>query len=211
LVEAARVALEFLKEELWDGKNLWRSYRERRGTVTGFASDYAFLIAGLIEMQAADPSGDWIGWARELQASLDRAWWSEERAGYVLRPELGGEVLMEIREDYDGAEPAANHVAAENLLKLAVLCDEPNFAMRGEAMLRAGARTMEKQGFACPVLLGALDLKERGVVKVQVRGGLDGKLAGRLKGAYLPRAVFVSEEGPGEVIMCEGEVCRKWE
>ncbi|MEP4078577.1 thioredoxin domain-containing protein [Haloferula sp.] len=211
LVEAARVALGFLKSELWDGEVLWRSYRERRGTVPGFAADYAFLISGLIEMHAADPSGGWLDWAKELQVALDRAWWSEERAGYVLRPELGGEVLMEIREDYDGAEPAANHVAAENLLKLAVLCDESAYATRGEAILRAGTRTMEKQGFACPVLLGVLDLKERGVAKVQVRGRLEAVLAEKLRETYLPRAVHAAEDGPGEVILCEGEVCKKWE
>ncbi|MEM1083297.1 MAG: thioredoxin domain-containing protein [Verrucomicrobiota bacterium] len=210
LLEAARTALVFLRDELWDGERLWRSYRQRRGEVPGFAVDHAFLIAGLIEMQAADPDGGWLDWAVELQAALDRVWWSEERAGYVLRPELAGEILMEIREDYDGAEPAANHVAAENLLKLAVLCDEPAYGKRAEAILRAGARTMEKQGFACPVLLGAYDLLERGVAKVQVRGELSREQATKLREAYLPRAVFVLEEGPGEVILCEGEACRKW-
>jgi uncharacterized protein YyaL (SSP411 family) len=112
-----------------------------------------------------------------------------------------------IREDYDGAEPAANHVAAENLLKLSILLGEPAYAKRAEAILRAGARTAEAQTFAVPVLLGALDLRDRGVVKIEVRGTPSPELAEALRRAWIPRAVWTRSPGEGEVIVCEGQVC----
>ncbi len=208
LATAARGALEFLKRELWDGGRLWRSFRGRRGEVAAFPADHAFLISGIIEMAALEP--DWLGWAIELQAALDRDWWSDERAGYLMRAELHGEPLLEIREDYDGAEPAANHVAAENLLKLAALTGNEAFGTRAEAILRGGARQLETQAFACPVLLGALDLKLRGVAKMELRGEPSEELASKLRERFLPRAVFTRSEGPGEVIECLGDACRPW-
>lgn len=207
LIAAAESALDFIRRELWDDGELWRSYRGKRGDAPGFASDHAFLISGLIEMHGATGDGSWLDWARELQAALDSRYWDESRAGYVIRTELGGESLLVIREDYDGAEPAANHVAAENLLKLAALLDEPGYATRAEAILRAGAKTLETQPFAAPVLLGALDLHLRGVVKVELRGELDPGLAEALRRAWIPCAVWTRSPGDGDVVVCRNQVC----
>jgi len=207
LLAAAKDALDLIRRELWDGDHLWRSYRGKRGDAPAFAADHAFLISGLIEMHGADGDPAWLAWAREIQGALDAEYWEEDRAGYVIRTEVGGETLLVIREDYDGAEPAANHVAAENLLKLAMLLDEPAYAKRAEAMIRAGARTVDTQPFAVPVLLGALDLLRRGVVKIEVRGEPLSALAESLRRTWIPRAVWTKSPGDGDVIVCEGQVC----
>ena len=207
LLVAARAALDFIRLELWDGENLWRSYRGKRGGAPGFAADHAFLISGLIEMHGADGDKGWLEWAQEIQAALDHEHWDDTRAGYVIRAEVGGETLLTIREDYDGAEPAANHVAAENLLKLAVLLDEPAYAKRAEAILRAGARAAEAQPFAVPVLLGALDLFRRGITKIEVRGEPSPELAELMRRTWLPRALWTRSPGEGDLIVCEGQTC----
>jgi len=206
LAEAAKVAAGFLKENLWDGSGLIRSFRQKRGNVPGFPADYAFLISGLIEMHGIDADGGWLEWAHQLQQKLDADFWDAGQSGYVLQPELQGQRLLVIREDYDGAEPAPNHVAAENLLKLAALLEVEDYGKRAEALLRAGSRTLETQPFAVPLLLAALDLHERGVMKFQVPVGMD---AEGLRVDYLPRAVFTPGMGNG-IVLCEGMACRPW-
>lgn len=209
LTEAARAAAAFLKRELWNGKRLLRSFRERRGDAEAFPADYAFLISGLIELHASLPDGGWLDWAAELQQTLDDLFWDASKSGYVMRPELEGETLMVIREDYDGAEPSPNHLASENLLKLAALLDQPEHAARAGELLRAGARMMESQSFACPLLLSAFDLHQRGVMKFQVPATADGQVVEKLRTSHLPRAVFTASDGD-EVILCEGVTCRKF-
>ena len=205
-VAAALDAVGFLKRELWDGKTLFRSFRGHRSKVGGFPADYAFLISGLIELQSVVPGGGWLEWAVELQRTLDAEYWDAGEAGYVLKPALAGETLLAIREDYDGAEPSPNHVAAENLLKLAELCNEPAYAKRADALLRAGSRILETRPFAAPVLLAARDLHDRGVMKFQLP---EGNVPEALRSTYLPRAVFTA--GPfGEVLLCERQTCRIW-
>jgi uncharacterized protein YyaL (SSP411 family) len=210
LVEAAEIAAAFIKRELWNDNRLFRSFRERRGDAPAFPADHVFLISGLIDLHAALPGGGWLDWALELQAALDASFWDEAMAGYVMRPDVAGQALMSIREDYDGAEPSPNHLAADNLPKLAGLTDKPEFATRAETLLRAGAHMMETQSFACPLLLAALDLHQRGVMKFQVPDHADGETLEKLRTSHLPRAVFTPGEG-NEVIVCERVTCRRFE
>jgi uncharacterized protein YyaL (SSP411 family) len=204
---AAGQAAGFLKRELWDGKMLYRSFRGRRGDVPAFPADYIFLISGLIELYAISPDDGWLEWAGILQLKLDASFWDSTRSGYVMRAELGGEMLMTIREDYDGAEPSPNHIAAENLLKLADLLDAPDYGQRAEALLRAGSRSLETQPFACPVLLAALDLRERGVVKFQVPSAAPAAALENLRSTFRPRAIFTHGAG-NQVVVCENMSCR---
>jgi uncharacterized protein YyaL (SSP411 family) len=209
LAEVAGVAAEFVKRELWHEGCLYRAWRGYRGNAAGFPADHVFLISGLIELHAVSPEGGWLEWALELQQQLDARFWDEERAGYVMRPGLNGETLLVIREDYDGAEPAPNHVAAKNLIKLAVLVDFPDYLLRAESLLRCGSRALETQPFSAPILLAALDLYERGVMKFQCGTATVTATLQKLRKSYFPRAVFTRCAGNG-VTLCEGFTCRPW-
>jgi uncharacterized protein YyaL (SSP411 family) len=205
-LKAAIAAARFIRENLWDA-TLHRSHRGKRSNAKAFPADYAFLIAGLIDLHAADPSGGWLAWAVELQAVMDRETWSEEKIGYVMSSEMNGETLLTIRDDYDGAEPSPNHVAALNLLKLAALTDTEAFAKRAESLLRAGAGTLAKQVFAAPVLLAAHDLHNRGVQHFQLPASGYAETLARLTGTHRPRAVFTPHDGD-KILLCEGMNCR---
>jgi len=210
LAAAAIRTAEFIKRELWDGDCLFRSWRGQRGNTPAFPADYVALICGLIELQSVSTAADWLDWALQLQTKLDTDFWDETRAGYVMRPGLTGSILRVIREDYDGAEPSPNHLAAENLLKLAILFDTPMFAARAEILLRAGCRTLETQPATAPVLLAALDLHDRGVMKFQLPTSPPPRLIQQLHASYFPRAVFTQGEG-NAITVCEGVTCRMFD
>jgi len=210
LAAAACGAAAFIRRELWDGHRLFRSHRGHRGKAPGFAADYGFLIAGLIELHAARPDDGWLAWAEELQTTLDSECWDESRAGYVMRSGLAGETLLVIREDYDGAEPSPNHLAAENLLKLAILSEQPAHAARARLLLGAGTRMLETQPFACPLLLAAYDLHDRGVMKFQIPQSAETDVLEKLRTSYLPRAVFTPDAG-ADLVVCENGTCRLYE
>ncbi len=152
---------KFFKKNLWDGDRLYRSFRKHRSDTPGYPSDYAFLISGLIELHRTSPDHGWLQFAHELQIGFDRDFWDPSQAGYVMTPKVLGRELVSIREEYDGAEPASNHVAAENLIHLSKLLDESSYLLRAESLIRAGSRLLETQTFSCPVLLAAYDLLDR--------------------------------------------------
>ncbi|HWA26959.1 MAG TPA: thioredoxin domain-containing protein [Lacunisphaera sp.] len=117
---AATRAAEFLRRELCDPgtDTLYRSWRGRRSDIPGFAEDYACLIQGLLDLYEAGFEIRWLQWAVRLQARMDALFWDEGRGGYFNSRADDASVIVRLKEDYDGAEPAPNSVAAMNLIRL---------------------------------------------------------------------------------------------
>ncbi len=207
LIRAASDTATFLQQELWHDETLYRSFRKQRGHTEGFPADYSFVISGLIELHIASGESRWLQWAQQLQSQLDQRFWSPEQGSYLLSPQLRGNTLMSIRDEYDGAEPSANHVAAENLIKLATLLQQPAHLDRAKTLLQSGAGILQEHPFTAPVLLAALDLMDRGIATVHVPEDTEASVLTRLHQSYWPRALFLHGEA-NEVIVCEDQHCR---
>ena len=115
---AARKLAEFLRKQLWDGRRLFRSWQGRASSVAGFAEDYAFITAGLLDLYEATGDVELLEWGVELQQILDSEFWDEEAGGYFTSAK-GSDPCLRVRTqgDHDGAEPLAESVAAFNALR----------------------------------------------------------------------------------------------
>ncbi|HET7536309.1 MAG TPA: thioredoxin domain-containing protein, partial [Candidatus Didemnitutus sp.] len=119
LVAATRAA-EFLQRELYDAAmgTLYRTWREQRSDIPGFAEDYAYLIQGLLDLYEAGFDIRWLQWAERLQAKMDELFRDTGAGGYFNSRADDPTVIVRMKEDYDGAEPAPGSIAALNLLRL---------------------------------------------------------------------------------------------
>ena len=194
-LEAARRAAGFIRDTLWDSdrRMLQRCYRGGRVSVPGYAEDYAFLIWGLIELFQTDGDPAWLRWALDLQDRQDALFWDERDGGWFSTTGADPSVLLRLKEDYDGAEPAAGSVAAQNLLTLVRLTGDR--AMRGRlerALGRFGPR-LGQAARAVPLLAGVLSSRQAAasqVVIVGERGRADtAALREVVARRYLPFAV----------------------
>ncbi len=138
LLQAIRAA-EFIERELYDPSTdtLYRSWREGRSDIQGFAEDYAYLIQGLLDLYETGFDIRWLQWAVKLQAKMDTLFWDETTGGYFNSRADDLTVIVRLKEDYDGAEPAPNSVAAINLIRLDWMLGDggrtpPSAAVRGE-------------------------------------------------------------------------------
>jgi uncharacterized protein YyaL (SSP411 family) len=119
-LDQATRAAEFLRLELYDPASgtLYRSWREGRSAIPGFAEDYAYLIQGLLDLYEAGFEIRWLQWAERLQAAMDERFWDAENGGYYNSRADDPTVIARLKEEYDGAEPAPNSVATANLVRL---------------------------------------------------------------------------------------------
>jgi hypothetical protein len=191
----ARRAAAFIRERLWDGSTgtLLRRYRQGDAGVEGYAEDYAYLIFGLLELFQADGDPDWLEWVLALQRRQDELFWDPVDAGWFSTSGKDPSVLLRMKEDYDGAEPAASSVSAMNLLTLAHLTSDPALMERLDRTLsQCGARAAQS-GRAAPMMLAALSAYHAGVRQVVIVGGAPG--AGALEAVvgarYLPSTIVV--------------------
>jgi uncharacterized protein YyaL (SSP411 family) len=166
-LRAAVRAAEFVERELWDAERgvLYRCWRDGRGANAGFAEDYAYLIQGLLDLYEASFTLRWLVWAETLQRKMDELFWDEERGGYFNSAADDASIVLRLREDYDGAEPAPSSVAAMNLLRLAGLGGEGAGAASSQGYRERGVRCIEafrnqwgKTPQAMPQMLCALEL-----------------------------------------------------
>jgi uncharacterized protein YyaL (SSP411 family) len=159
--KAAVKAAEFLQRELFDERRglLYRSYRDGRSAVEGFAEDYAFLIQGLIDLYEATFEVRWLQWAERLQQTMDAVFRDEARGGYFSSAAGDVNLILRLKDDYDGAEPAAGSVAAMNLFRLSAISSNGS-ELRDRALrtIEALRPQWEKAPHALPQLLCALEM-----------------------------------------------------
>ena len=126
-LEAALRCARFIQRELFIAERgvLLRSWREGPSAIDGFAEDYACVIAGLLDLHQATLDPQWLRFAEKLQATLDALFWDEAEGGYFAAP-ADTELVLRLKDDYDGAEPAASSVAVANLVRLSILAGEPS-------------------------------------------------------------------------------------
>ncbi len=159
---AGESAARFIQSKLYDPQSgqLKRRFRAGEVAIDGFLDDYAFLIQGLLDLFEASSHPEWLAWAMRLQEKQDQLFWDAHSGGYFSTGSQDPSILLRLREDYDGAEPAANSVAALNLLRLAQLAGaEKGGAWRAKAdkLFLAASRRLETTPEAAPLLVAALD------------------------------------------------------
>jgi uncharacterized protein YyaL (SSP411 family) len=182
---------------LWDGStgSLLRRYRQGDAAVAAYAEDYAYLIFGLLELFQAGGDPQWLEWAIALQRRQDELFWDPAGGGWFGTTGGDPSVILRLKEDYDGAEPAASSIGAHNVLVLAHLTAEPAWAERLVDTLRMFAPRVAAGGRMVPMCMAVLSLYRAGIAEVVVSGDADdpsyaGMLA-EVRRGYRPAAVLI--------------------
>ncbi len=202
-LKSAQRSAAFIREHLWKDGSLIRNYRQGASEVAGFAEDYAFLIAGLLDLYEADFDVKHLQWALELQARMDALFWDKEHGGYFSVSGQDPTILLRMKEDYDGAEPSPNSVAAMNLLRLAQIADSKELREKAEKTLSAFADSLKKVPQALPQMLCAVDAslaKPRQVVIAGKPAAEDTRnLLREVHQHYLPnKLILLADGGEGQ-------------
>ena len=153
--DAVRCA-EFLKSRLYLDGELYRSYAGGQTAVPAVLEDYAFLIAGLLELFHCDFDPRWLAWAQDLQEQQDALFADAERGGYFTHRAASLLPLRE-KEFQDGALPSGNSISALNLLRLHSHTSRHEFLERAVALFSEIPAHLVEYPSAMPVLLSALD------------------------------------------------------
>ena len=200
-LETATRAAEFVRAKLYDEsrKMLFRSYREGRSEVEGFADDYAFVIQGLLDLYQASFEIRWLKFALELQRQMDALFWDDKGGGYFIVTGHDTSILLRMKEENDSAEPAASSVAALNLARLAAIRSDPELLARAKKTVNAFARQLMHFPSALPQMLVAFEFLETAPRQIVVAGkssdvGVQ-ELLGEVRKHFLPHAIVLLADG----------------
>jgi uncharacterized protein YyaL (SSP411 family) len=154
---AAQRAAAFIKQHLWrpDTSRLLRRYRDGDAAIDAYAEDYAYLIFGLLELFQADGNPEWLRWAVHLQRRQDELFWDDAHGGWFSTTGEDPTVLLRLKEDYDGAEPAPSSVSVLNLIAMNHLGVDLGIERAERTLARYGER-IGAAARVVPMMLAAL-------------------------------------------------------
>jgi uncharacterized protein YyaL (SSP411 family) len=199
-LRAAQRAAAFLRSKMWREGVLYRRYRDNDTRFLGCLDDYAFLISGLLDLYQSDFDARWVFFAEELQQQLDLRFWDDRAQGYFFTDGSDTSLLLRKKQFHDGALPAGNAVAAENLLKLSVLLLKPDYRARAEEIFAAASPLLLRFPSAMSTLLAAYDYYSGDALEIISLGGPgeeEGKLLELLNQMFLPNALLIAEARGG--------------
>ncbi|MCE0496571.1 MAG: hypothetical protein LV481_01305 [Methylacidiphilales bacterium] len=135
-------------------------------------------------------------WARQLQDILDLQFWDQVSGGYFSTTDRDPAILLRMKEDYDGAEPAPTSVTAFNLWRFGRIYHNDVMIDHARHAVRAFAARLEAQPFGLPLLLAAASLLDTPPVHLILHSpapdhpGLAPLLA-EARSRYLPQLVII--------------------
>jgi hypothetical protein len=221
--EAAERNLCFLQQHLWEAetKTLYHRWREGERDSVQLLDAYAFLLWGVVELYQATLKSAHLTDAVELAEALLARFHDAEGGGFWQSPAGSNDLILRVKDDVDGAEPAGNSVATLALLRLAAITGRTDFRQAAEGALRAGQGKFKRAPHAVPCLLQALDLSLAAGERLVITGDPDSPAVRSLIQAahsvYRPNLVLAGAAGPVDhasasegaaAFLCAGQTCR---
>jgi uncharacterized protein YyaL (SSP411 family) len=225
--QAAERNLAFLQSKLWDApsKTLYHRWRDGERDSVQLLDAYAFLLSGVIELYEATLEPAHLEFALALAEAMMARFHDAKQGGFWQSADGATDLILRIKDDYDGAEPAGNSVATLALLKLAAITGQTDFRMAAEQALSAATAKLQQAPQAVPYLLQALDYwldePHRVVVAGEPAGAGFTALLQAAHSVYQPNKVVLGNRGPVEefartlpaqsgatVYLCAGQTCQ---
>jgi uncharacterized protein YyaL (SSP411 family) len=186
---------------------------------------YAFLLSGVIELYEATLEPGCLNFAVELAEAMILKFYEAENGGFWQSTTDAKDLILRVKDDYDGAEPSGNSVATLALLKLAAITGRGDFKKPAEATLRLFAHRLQHFPQAMPFMLHALDFWLEEPRRVMIAGDASSAKARELVHAahsvYQPNKIVLGNTGAVEgfvrtlpaksgpvMYLCTGKACQ---
>lgn len=225
---AAERNLAFLQAKLWDAATgtLYHRWRDGERDSVQLLDAYAFLLAGTLDLYEVTLNPAHLEFAVALAEQLIRRFHDSEAGGFWQSGSADGDLILRVKEDYDGAEPSGNSVGALALLRLQAITERAEFGRTAENVFRLLSDRLEQAPQAVPYLLKALAFATEAPRRVVVAGdpasGLGASLVTAAHAVYQPHKVVLGTAGPVEalarslagradqpaVFLCTGTACQ---
>ena len=159
-IATARRAFAFIASDMTRGDRLGHSWREGRLLFPGLASDFACMIRAALALHEATGERRYLEQALAWQRALDRHYANHD-GGYFLTADDAEGLVVRPGATNDDATPNPNGVAAQNLVRLAVLSGDDAWRQKADRLIEGVLAAAGDHLIGHASVLNALDLRLR--------------------------------------------------
>jgi uncharacterized protein len=223
-VAMAARAFAFIATEMTREDRLGHSWREGRLLFPGLASDFAAMIKAALALHEATGERTYLDRALAWQRAFDRHYGDPQTGGYLLTAEDAEGLVVRPNSTLDEATPNPNAVAAQNLVRLAVLAGDDAWRNAADRLFDGLLPIAAENLFGHAALLNALDLRLRATEIVIVGADTEPLVGAALALPFLDRILLrapsaqtlapthparakLAAAPAGAAFVCVGETC----
>ena len=188
--EAGARTVDFIFTRMFDNGLLLHTYKDGQAKLLGYLDDYAFLIAGLLDLFEATFETELLDRSAALARTMVEEFWDEENGGFFYTGKSHEQLISRTKPGFDSSIPSGNSVAAQVLMRLYHYTGEQGLLDRAEKTLRLHYEVMAKEPFGMSTMLAALDFHLSGPAEIVMVAGRDDADAGgivqQVQDSYLP-------------------------
>jgi uncharacterized protein YyaL (SSP411 family) len=140
-----------------DSGELRRRYCDGEAAVPAFLDDYAFLAQAALDLFESNFDPNYLSLTIDLARRGIVRFEDEEHGGFFSTVQGKRDLLLRMKDDYDGAEPSGNSVATDVLLRLAHITGDDDFQHRARRSLESFTPKLKAQPTIAPQMLVALN------------------------------------------------------
>lgn len=158
----AKRSANFVLNNMRDSKgNLMRSWAAVPGgrptaNQPAFLEDYAYLIYGLLALHEATGELPWLDSAKSLADTMLTRFEDPEMGGFFIASPKENKLFAQAKDQYDGALPSGNSIAAISLVRLGKFTKEAKYTEAAKRTLKAFSGTLLSRPNALPTMAIAL-------------------------------------------------------
>jgi uncharacterized protein YyaL (SSP411 family) len=198
---------EFVLGTLKQGDRLLRTYKDGRARLNGYLEDHSFYADGLLALYESTLDPRWYREARALAARMLDQFWDPEQGAFFDTGRDHEQLVSRPRDVFDNATPAGNSVAAEVLLRLAVLSGEQRYREVAETVLGSLGEAAARIPTGFGRLLCAIDFALAPSQEVALVGDSAGPdtraLLEVIRERYRPNTVLALASSPEDALVAE--------
>lgn len=156
-IESASRALDFVRATLWKDGRLVATYKDGKAHLNAYLDDYAFLLAGTLELLQAHWRTEDLHFAIELARTLREHFEDHNHGGFFFTSDDHETLLARMKGAQDDATPNGNGIATLSLARLGHLIGDTGLLESSDRALKALAHEVSHYPSAHGAMLNALE------------------------------------------------------
>ncbi len=202
---AALKNMKFIEEQLTSDGKLFRSYKGKRSSTSGFLDDYAYVIQAQLKLYQVTFDESWIHKAEKLIALVLENFYDPNDGFFFYTSAHSEKLITRKKEIFDNVIPSSNAIMAQNLFVAGSLLDKEDWKQAAFTMTEALGHIITSEPNY---------MSQWAMVYIQIRHGLNevllmGKgvhsLRASIQKKYRPFVLLQGSSGPSTLPLFEGK------